>query len=172
MTSTRQSLHVGTRPTGYRSWERTQITFHDFRSLPSTATESDTASADFNKMWVSSPEFSCLGHIWEVYVAPRGFESNSSTITLMHLEGEVHIGIEYFFAIKNSDDKRVDSSPPKTTTFEEEQDEGEAFSRPFILNNLVNGALVIEVVMKHSVNPTRPFIPENPCKYCNCKNVN
>lgn len=81
----------------------------------------------------------------------------------MHLEGD-DIGIEYFFAIKNSDDKRVDSSPPKTTTFEEEQDEGEAFSRPFILNNLVNGALVIEVVMKHSVNPTRPFIPENPCK--------
>ena len=164
MTSTRQSLHVGTRPTGYRSWERTQITFHNFRSLPSTSTDTDTANAEFNEKWVSSPEFSCLGHKWEVRVAPRGFfDSNTSTINLMHLEGD-DIGIEYFFAIKNSDDKRVDSSPPKTTTFEEEQDEGEAFSRPFILNNLVNGALVIEVVMKHSVNPTRPFIPENPCK--------
>ncbi|KAL3772388.1 hypothetical protein ACHAWU_005565 [Discostella pseudostelligera] len=148
-----KSIHVGTPPSGFQDWERTHLFFHDFAALkPGGVVDDDHLS---------------LGRPFQVELWPFGddddAESDEFAIYLTSWSND-NAQIEFCFAIKDANDNTAESSPTASVRIKPGRTEGYTFSRETALNNLVNGALVIEVKIKLSTHPARPYIPENPSR--------
>ena len=121
---------------------------------------------------VLSPCFYCLGLKWCLLLYPRGNKNNEGfkkgTISLyLRLCSNVSIKIDFGFSIN---DYRHRVGRKGTVAFTQNSSSGwpTFLEHGLALACLVNGALVIEVIMKPIHNAT-PFILENPSKQCTVK---
>ena len=173
-TSRIRKIDVGIPPSSTTAsdsgWEIIQVHYHNFENLTATRGEA-----------VVSSEFTCFGHTWIASVFPGGMTSCSRdgmVSILLHNLSNKSIKVQYGFSINSeSHVSFVSKTIPK---------EGRVFAahgttdvanqifaacgifnfceRTKIIENLVDGTLVIEVRMRlvgNLANPS-PFIPENP----------
>jgi len=157
-------VDVGTQWTNFGGWSTTELRFHGFANLSTTRNES-----------VESPEFSCFGHQWRLYLYPGGTNNSSEgyvAVELVHLSN-TSIKMQYSYCVRNADGKEVAHFEPQTKEFDVSgcqapQHDGWCYGnfaqRSTLLEALVQGTLVIEVRMKlPSTGKSIPqFIPTNP----------
>lgn len=139
----------------------TLVCFEEFADLP--------ASRDVS---YTSTKFECLGHKWSLEIYPGGDEyaaEGMTSVYLRHISNEmIHIAFSFSF-----DGYMESETYMNDSVFEAVDDDRRAWGyedyvkRSRIMENLVEGALVIEVHMKLINPPTAspPFVPENSsCK--------
>lgn len=156
-------------PPNFQHWMTTKVYFHGFAKLP-------------RDQEATHAYFTCLDHEWRLNLSPFGCEkevdedessNENTTISLMlsHNSDE-HINIEFGFAIKDANDEKVSGGITTTTTCMFISYTKNGFSQFMLrrrtLENLVQGALVVEVRMKPIKIKNRystslqPFVPKNP----------
>ena len=106
--STHVKVDVGT-PTGdIKDWSTAEVRFHDFANLTTTIGEC-----------VLSPEFTCLGHQWQLKLYPGGrhnADEGYASIKLSNFSCK-DIEIEYGFSLKDAAGREVGHRSPKTRMF-------------------------------------------------------
>jgi len=162
-------IDVGTPPESFTNgiidgWTTINVCFHGFANLTTTREES-----------VKSPEFSCFGHQWRMYIYPGGDEDSNEghvSIDLVNMS-KSSIKLQWGCSVRDTDGKQVVFWEPVTKLLHEcdEPDVWDNASwiddfakRTELLDALVNGTLVIEVRMKlpSTSNKVKQFIPANP----------
>lgn len=154
-------LHVGKPPTPtyFQDWVRAFVYFHGFDDLPIDGDE------------VLSSPFSCLGHELQLgliiereatYSEIYGYDENDIAhfnIYNAAKKEQEYINVECRIAIRGNSKVVTGRSNGNSIEF----DSGKGYSIDLLkaLANLVDGALVIEVQMKHTEYHL-PFIPRNP----------
>jgi len=150
-------VHAGTPSHDFQGeWAKTTVYFHGFADLPAERGKG---------VW--SPKFKCLGYIWAIHLYPGGdnvedenVDVTTDTISI-YLESRhsENIKVVYQLAIGNYNISQTD-------TFNRNSSWGfvNFIDRNRALNNLVHGALAIQVRMKPANSPP-PFIPDNPSTY-------
>ena len=154
-------VHVGTPPENFNGGTMTEVCFHGFANLPTIRGED-----------VDSPEFSCLGHQWNLDIYPGGEEDSDEGYVAINLSNASNksIKIQYGFSVRDADGKEVVHHKSYTNEFPAVGSEGNAWcmtdfaKRTKLINALVNGSLVIEVRMKSTTTDKTitQFIPTNP----------
>ena len=157
-------VHVGTPSNDFKEWTTTEVCFHNFADL---STERDE--------YEESPEFSCLGHEWTLYIYPGGKEVSREGYVAIALANASNksIKIEYGFSVKDAAGKEVVHHEPSTScefvAFGSGGSNGRLnpnfAKRSKLMKTLVNGTLVIEVrirLVDNTIKSTPPFIPQNP----------
>ena len=89
-------VHVGGVPSNFEEWTTAEVYFHGFGDLSAVRDE-----------YTESPEFSCFGHKWRVYVYPGGHEgSDDGYVSLfLHNMSNKAIKIQYGYNVRNADGK-------------------------------------------------------------------
>ena len=155
-------VDVGTPPDGIsEGWTTTVVRFHGFADLTTT-----------RDVYVESPEFSCFGHQWRLELYPGGEEDSPEGWVAVSIGNAslTSIEIQYGFSVRDADGKEVVHHEPVTKEFDAEGSMCNAWNivnfakRSTIMDKLVQGSLVIEVIMKPSSadNSIPQFIPTNP----------
>ncbi|KAL7530114.1 hypothetical protein ACHAXR_003315, partial [Thalassiosira sp. AJA248-18] len=157
------AVDVGTPSSGFQDWEIIPVRFHGFEGLDAS-----------RENIVNSPEFTCFGHQWRLRIYPGGCTTSGDGnvgVFLDHLSDE-SIEVEFGFTFKNSYGRDVAHCDGRTykrlfaPCGSVQVGLGNFAKRSDIVNDLVAGALVIEVRIRHTDSSplvTAPFIPENPC---------
>ena len=145
-------VHAGTPSHDFQGeWAKTTVYFHGFAGLPAERGKG---------VW--SPKFKCLGYIWEIHLYPGGdnVKDHGTTRISIYLKSRhsENIKVAYQLAIGNN------YNISQTDTFNLNTSRGFGIDRNSALNNLVHGALAIQVRMKPANSPP-PFIPDNPSTY-------
>ena len=149
-------VDVGTPSSGFEEWTTAEVRFHGFANLPAGLNE-DTCS----------PEFSCLGHKWEVHILPGGDDDSDDgmvAVWFVSVSDEA-IKVQWCCSVRDAAGKEVVYHGPASI----EDDvfngwmENNFCSRSALLDALIEGTLIIEVRMK-LIGPSKlsSFIPANP----------
>jgi hypothetical protein len=167
---TAAAVHVGTPPSDFREWSRTNLYFHSFVDLP--AERSNVVTTQFN----------CGGVTWGVGLYPDGLnhmdvDEGMASIRLIYCSRHL-ASIEYGFSFKDNTGREVGGGASRSKQFgpyvdhisEDDHDLVPNFAkRSTLLKSLANGTLVIEFRMRpHGPTKPPPFIPENPSR---CKMI-
>ena len=114
---------------------------------------------------VNSQLFTCLGHEWCVRLYPGGEGGAEEGMVSVYLcnKSKKRVNIEIGFTVEGCTEEEMYPSIFDSVDGDGLSDFGypDFEMRSKIMDCLVNGALVIELHMK-LVDPTKPFIPENP----------
>jgi len=147
---------------GLGGWKSTEVCFHGFANLSTTRNEI-----------VESLQFSCFGHQWTLELYPGGRATSDDgflSVELAH-RSNTNVKIQYAMSVRNVDGKKVVHHKSQTYEFgaQHKRYKTNFSTRSSIMESLVQGSLVIEVLMKlvHTDKSITQFIPTNPL----CKNV-
>ena len=159
-------VDVGKPPKDFNDWTSTNVCFHGFANLSTT-----------RDIYVESPEFSCLGHQWNLRLYPGGkAESEEGYIAVgLANRSNTNIKIQWSYSIRNEFGKEAvygratdefgvcGCQAPQysvwcTRNFSE---------RSTIMKSLVDGSLAVEVRMRFpdssaNYSTITQFIPTNP----------
>ena len=161
-------VDVGTPSASLSGWTTTEVCIHGFADLPTT-----------RDSFVRSPQFSCLGHQWNLGIYPGGRDNSPEGYVVVTLCNMTNKGIEIQlgFNVRNADGREVVYGKSRTKDFDAAgcqapQHSGWCFAvakRSTLLDTLVDGSLLIEVRMKPTLTDKSitQFVPSNPL----CKNV-
>ena len=162
-------IDVGTPPasTHNKKWESLQVYFNGFVKLPVT-----------RGVPVYSPEFICFGHRWRVRIFPGGHLPSEEGMVGAYLDNLSNENISLHYCINMIDAagkvKRqntragakefaaLGASRPNDGVYDSR---GCLWNRTGIIDDLVDGALIIEVRFRQTMETRRactPFIPDNP----------
>ena len=153
-------VDVGTPSSNFEDWTTTNVRFHGFADLSTTARDEP----------VESPEFSCFGHQWELDIYPGGYEKSNDgyvAVFLSNMTAEA-IKIQYGLSVRDAAGKEVVYYEPATREFgavDGPNGRGNVnFAKlSLIMDSLVEGALMIEVRMRlKAIEVHKQFIPKNP----------
>ena len=160
-------MDVGTAPNGFEDWATknlrwttTVVCFHGFADLTTTRGES-----------VISPEFSCFGHRWQLYIYPGGevdSDEGDVAIELENVTPNTTLNIQYGYSVRDANGKEVAQHQSETNEFSTLISYSSWITSSFarrstIMDALVKGSLVIEVRMKPTSNlSTYQLVPTNP----------
>ena len=145
-------------------WEIIQVHYHDFENLTTTRGER-----------VVSPEFTCFGHTWSLHVYPGGSTNSDDGMVRISLRNMSNksIKVQFGFSIKNKGHKSKRDfalsnegavfAPRATAENKDALGVDNFCERSTIINNRVDGTMIIEVRMRKIGETTSaPFVPENP----------
>jgi hypothetical protein len=154
-------VHVGTPSSDYPHYARAAVHFH---SVGSSLWALSALGGRANNLIETSPAFSCLGSDWELtlHTTPNRDSTLTFKVVLAYLS-TTNSKIEYAFQIRNT------TSTFTHTTFRVGKTVEYTFpAKPHHSGHLINGALVIDVLMRPSNYPFHPLLPVNPSS---CKTV-
>lgn len=146
-------------------WESVMINYNRFAKMSTT-----------NENFVESPEFSCQGNQWSLYVYPGGdaFASGGMVSVQVCNKSNQPMCVNYFLSVRDSMGKEIifyfPSSVVEFTAFGKERcrsGESNFAQRSALLNVLDSGTLTFYVRMKissKSISSITPFVPENPLR--------
>ena len=168
MSTRLEVVEVGATPERLSDWVIAPVRFNGFAGLTTTTDEP-----------VRSPNFSCFGHQWAVFIYPWGRISQSSdghvAVYLKNGTAEA-IDVEFKFIIKHSDVRlnisrasgKLEKFLPSGSSIINGVGPIKGYPnfalRSKLLNYLVNGKLMVEVHMRTNKpgQQSAPFVPENP----------
>ena len=87
-------VHVGTPSSDFKEWTTTEVCFHNYADLSTETGE-----------YEASPEFSCLGRQWKLYIHPGGRENSSEGMVAVYLRNNMSdksIKIEWGVSVKDA----------------------------------------------------------------------
>lgn len=151
------TLHWGTQPTNFQEWESTKVYCHGFVSL-----------AARRGARVESPDFTCLGNQWSLWVYPYGHSPAPIDSVGVYLASRSNrsVKIDFGFSVRDNNLKEVTTRRYHFHFDRNGKSNGYSCfaARSKMMECLIDGALVIEVYMrlKEPVNVYQPsFIPDN-----------
>jgi len=101
-------VDVGTPPGNFKRWTTINVCFHGFVDLTTTRDE-----------YVESPEFSCLGTKWRLYIYPGGRDNSDegyAAITLCNCS-DTNIKIQWGCNLRDANGKELVHHAPETFEF-------------------------------------------------------
>ena len=151
------AVHVGTVPRDFEDWTTTKVYFHGFADLSTTR----------NKC-VKSPKFLLFGHKWQLRLYPGGKTNSREGYVALSLFTMSNSGIEisYGYSVRDASGEEV--------VYRELSDtfaacRGRLYTKELgkrsdLMDALVDGSLIIEVLMKttSTSKSVTQFIPKNP----------
>jgi len=157
----------------YEDWNTFEVHFDDFEKLP--ATKSSLAGTPFVAEEVFSPVYTCFGHEWRLSICPGGGRVSADGMVAVFLSNMSNksIKIQYGFAIKDRegntkkecvcndfgliirDKEAYTKLEYEGIRFFENGHENDNYGldlckRSYIIENLVDGKLIIEVRMRQT----------------------
>lgn len=151
------SVHVGKPPTDFQDWVRNSVCFHGFADLP------------FDEEIISSP-FWCLGHgfkiglLLETEENPHDDENyyNDLAGIRIHYQRRDCVKMECRLAIRGNSNNELNVYRSNgQQPLEIIEGRYETIQRETALQNLLDGALVVNVYVK-PLEYHLPFLPKNP----------
>lgn len=174
------AVHCGSPSPQFHEWESTKVFCHGFAGL----------SVERN-VPMKSPEFTCLGHSWALWIFPGGYSRpNDGYVSPQYIDGYVSIllvsrsnkkknNVDYGLTLLEIEVGKLARQARQSSSLDNEfrffpasrKHSGTInfMKRSELMKSLAEGTLIIEVHMKLS-EPTDaclpPFVPENPyaCK--------
>ena len=161
--STNKGVHIGMPPKGFKDWTSNNVYFHGFADLTTTRGE-----------YIQSPEFSCLGHQWRMYIHPGGHPMSPEGYVAIGLANmsKKRINIRFGYSVRNVFGKEMvygeETREFAEVGYQPLRPSSWSFDlapRPTLMDALVDGSLLIEVRIKSTAiddESITQFIPTNP----------
>lgn len=153
------AVHVGIPSPNFQAWTSTHIYFHN----PNWSLYPRLGDVDSMR----SPKFVLLGREWKLDLVEWIKDDGNGTISLILCSEDQcdSIKIDWNIHFRDLNGVQVICGTIMTKTFVPGQSWGMPLSDPqAAFTNLDRKTFGIEVIMKHSKQPPRPFIPPNPVR--------
>ena len=144
---TAASVHVGTPPPDFNGWTTTKVHFHGFADLSAV-----------RNVPVDSSEFMAVGNPWRLSLYPGGrYDSKVGWVAIYLInQSNKSIDVNFGFSINDGNGKQIAGGQTVNPfTFDPSHSKGggrpDFVERSKLLNDLVNGTLVVEVHMKPTI---------------------